>query len=732
MSVTSGEEARLLARWGRWLARHALAVVAVWLVAILLAFGAALGVFGAPGLFSRVHSGDVTAAGENQAGQEVLGEAGERGFRTYTLLLHGVDIEDRAIAWRAAAAARQLRRIAHVEAATNPAVALGGPNSPTGWSMLAQGGPQPGFATVVTFEPGLTREEQARARAAVDDVFDELVAGTGATGSERGGVRGLVDGIIDQVKKDGQRGEGIALPVSFVVMIVVFGGFVAAGIPLLGAIASIAAALATLLGLSYLFELDATVINVVTVLGLGLSIDYGLLVVSRFREELRAVKPVAASDLTREQVVVAAGATLHRAGRTVVFSALTVAISLLGLSVFDITFIRAVSAAGVAIVLLAMSVALSLIPALCALSARRLLRKGTEVAADVGVFSRLAGVVQRIPWIVITVVTVVLVLLALPTLQMRMTSSAAAMLPRGAPERSFFETLGRHYPALAGPELMVVTRAPVDEVKAWSTTLAARPGVGSVLPPTEREDGVVVLGITTADGPTGQAARQVAAGLRADRPPFEAWTVGQASALEDYLDAVRRQAPFAIGFVVLATLVLLFLMTGSIVIPLKALVMNVLSLGATLGIVVWIFQKGNLAGVLDFAPVGAIENTIPVLLLAFGFGLSMDYEVFLLSRIVELHQQGLDTRAAVTLGLQRSGRIVTSAALLMVIVFAGFAAAQLLTMKEMGVALVVAVALDATIVRMLLVPATMSVLGQANWWAPAPLRRFHERWGVTE
>ncbi|MEI2777855.1 MAG: MMPL family transporter [Tetrasphaera sp.] len=707
-------------------------MVGGWLVAIALAFGAALGLLGTPGLFERVHSGDVSAPGENQTGLEVLGESGARGFRTYTLLLQGVDIEDRAVARAGTAAVRELRRIEHVADAANPVAVRGGPRSPAGWSMLAQGGPQPGFATVVTFDADLTREQQTRAREQVDDVFDDLVTATGATGSERGGVRGLVDGIIDQVKKDGQRGEGIALPVSFLVMIVVFGGLIAAGIPLLGAIASIGAALATLLGLSYLLDLDATVVNVVTVLGLGLCIDYGLLVVSRFREQLRAVHPASGADLAADQIVAATGATLDRAGRTVVFSALTVAISLLGLSVFDIAFIRAVSAAGVAIVLLAMSVALSLIPALCALAARRLLRKATEVAADVGIFSRLAQAVHRIPWVVITVVTVLLVLLALPVLHLRLTSSAEAMLPRGAPERTFFETLGRHYPALAGPELTVVTRAPVEQVTAFADALANRPGVGSVLPPVERADGVVILGISTSDGPTGRAARQVAAGLRADRPPFEAWTVGQASALEDYLATVREGAPLAIGFVVLATLVLLFLMTGSIVIPVKALVMNVLSLGATLGIVVFIFQKGNFAGILDFSPVGAIENTIPVLLLAFGFGLSMDYEVFLLSRIVELHEQGHDTQSAVTLGLQRSGRIITSAALLMMIVFAGFAAAQLLTMKEMGVALVVAVALDATIVRMLLVPATMSVLGQANWWAPGPLRRFHERWGVRE
>ena len=197
-------------------------------------------------------------------------------------------------------------------------------------------------------------------------------------------------------------------------------------------------------------------------------------------------------------------------------------------------------------------------------------------------------------------------------------------------------------------------------------------------------------------------------------------------------DSLRERAPYAFALVALATLVLLFLMTGSVVIPVKALLMNVVSLGASLGVVVWVFQQGHLEGVLGFDSVGAIESTIPLLVLAFGFGLSMDYEVFLLSRIVELHERGVDNDRAVIAGLQRSGRIITSAALLVVIVFSGFVAGRLLVIKETGVGLAVAVLLDATLVRMLLVPATMKLLGSWNWWAPATLRRWHARFGITE
>jgi RND superfamily putative drug exporter len=256
--------------------------------------------------------------------------------------------------------------------------------------------------------------------------------------------------------------------------------------------------------------------------------------------------------------------------------------------------------------------------------------------------------------------------------------------------------------------------------------------VQSVDPVNHLDNGVSTVGFQTGDNGTGEGSRALVDSLRTDRAPFDAKVVGQASGIVDFRATVAERALWAIGLVVLATLVLLFLMTGSVVIPVKALVMNVLSLGAALGVTVWIFEDGHLENLLRFASAGAVENTIPLLVLAFGFGLSMDYEVFLLSRIVELHEQGHDTREAVTLGLQRSGRIITSAALLMVIVFAGFAAGDLLVMKEMGTALVLAIIIDATLVRMLLVPATMSVLGSVNWWAPAPLRRLHERWGITE
>ena len=221
--------------------------------------------------------------------------------------------------------------------------------------------------------------------------------------------------------------------------------------------------------------------------------------------------------------------------------------------------------------------------------------------------------------------------------------------------------------------------------------------------------------------------------LREHRPLYQSWVTGQAAGLIDFTASLAARAPYAAALIVIGTFVLLFLMTGSVVIPTKALLLNVLSLGASLGVATWIFQEGHLQGLLGFTSTGALESMIPPLALTFGFGLSMDYELFLISRIAELyHHNGHDNDRAVELGLQRSGRIITSAALLVVIVFAGFIAGKMLVIKQMGVALTVAVLLDATIVRMLLVPATMSILGRWNWWAPAPLRRWHALHGIEE
>lgn len=724
----------LLRRWGRFVARHARWVLAFWVAFIGLGFGVALGAFGTPSVFDRLHSGAITTPGEAQTGLDILTEAGGSGFNTYTLTVEGVDLASPQVAKAGAEAVRTISAIPHVKSAVNPFVIPTGPTSPQALAFVKDGQlSSGGYATTVTYSQGTTKEQEAAAQKDVDAAFDTLVRDSGASSSGRGGVKTLVDAVISQVRTDLKTGEGIALPISFLVMVLVFGGFVAAGLPLIGAIASIAGALASLLGFSYFLDLDASVVNVITVLGLGLCIDYGLLMVSRFREELTAAQPeVRSRTVTPEVIQAATEHAMDRAGRTVIFSGVTVALSLGGLLVFSTPFVRAIGAAGVSIVVVALAVGLSLVPALCVLAGRNLARKAPRQANDSGIFATLAQWVHRRPWLVIVGVSALLIAAALPTFSMRLTSSGAELLPTTNAQRQFFQALRADYPKLGGSDVAIVTKAPLSEVQAFVATAAKIPGVQSVDPPREVGSGVVTLSLHTGDGGLGDDSRAVVEHLHTERTPFESWTIGQAAGLSDFTSSVVARAPLAIGLVALATLVLLFLMTGSVVIPLKALAMNVVSLGACLGIVVWIFQEGHLEGLLDYSSVGAVEHTIPLLVLAFGFGLSMDYEVFLLSRIVELHEQGVHTTRAVTLGLQRSGRIITSAAILMIIVFSGFSAGKMLTIKEMGLALCIAIAVDATLVRMLLVPATMSVLGKANWWAPAPLKRLHARWGITE
>jgi RND superfamily putative drug exporter len=311
-----------------------------------------------------------------------------------------------------------------------------------------------------------------------------------------------------------------------------------------------------------------------------------------------------------------------------------------------------------------------------------------------------------------------------------------------------FDQIGARFPAANAPAVTVVSRLPAATLQQWATTaeVAAIPGVTSIDPVRVQENagqrvsvlGVRVAGSRTVGGltvpdATSDQARSVARTLQARKAATDPiWVTGQAAFVNDFLDDVRARAPLAAGVVVIATFVLLFLLTGSVLVPVKALVLVVVSLGASFGVLVRGFQEGGLERVLSFDRTGGIETAIPVIIVALGFGLSMDYEVFLLSRIKELRDDGLPNDQAVAAGLQRTGRIITSAALVIVVVFLGFAAGELLVIKETGIGLAVTVAIDATLVRLVLVPATMTVLGEWNWWAPAPLRRLHRRLGISE
>jgi putative drug exporter of the RND superfamily len=525
-------------------------------------------------------------------------------------------------------------------------------------------------------------------------------------------------------RRDLERGETLALPVMLVLLLLVFRGLLAALTPLVVAAVAVAGALLILLGVSHLTDISAYSVNVVTMLGLGLAVDYSLLVVSRFREERAA-----GLDLPE-----AIERTLATAGRTVTFSGLTVAASLCGLLAFAEPFLRSLAWGGIGVVLVAMVAAVTLVPALLGLWGRRIRPGAAATRADHGLFYRLSRLVQQAAPAIVVLVAALLVVLALPFRHARLENSGLESLPRSSEARQLFDTVqDRFSGGGTDPVVVVLEAAPGDPAVAdHLRRVAALPGVARAEPRPRTPPTVTVLDVTP-DGPSqGPIATRLVERIRALERPAAGGVTGPAAFLVDYRDSLTGRLPYTLGLIGLATFVLLFLMTGSVVVPAKAIVMNVLSLGASFGALVWAFQEGQLSGLLGFDPPGMVDISIPVLIFVFAFGLSMDYEVFLLSRIKEAWDQTGDNDRAVALGLQRTGRIVTSAAALIVVVFCGFAAGELLTIKEVGLGMAIAVVLDATVVRMLLVPATMKLMGRWNWWAPPALRRFHDRHGLGE
>jgi RND superfamily putative drug exporter len=746
---------------GRVIARHARWFLVAWFLITAVGFAAVGGVFGNEPLFDRLKADEGLAVpGEAQTGMDLRAAVRTAG-PTVQLLLDHVDPADSRVRASVLQAASEVSRVPHVLGVQHPYADQNGRPLPA-QALAAALARSPlvsidrrAVLVVVQIEGGLGKAAQKAAVGTADsrltqvatELSRELPGSTGLVG----GTQALIEEIQGHVKSDLKVGEAVALPLSLVVMVLVFGGLLAAGLPIAGAIVSIAGGLLSLLGFSHLMDLSSTVPSVVSVMGLGLCIDYGLLLVSRYREELRRLHDSGEDSPSQQALDGALERTLGTAGRTVAFSAVTVAISVSGLMFFQATFLRAVGAAGVSVVVVALLVALTMVPAMLAVSGDRLIRPGIthriwglrrfarrmgDVAPEDGAFSRLARAMQRRAALVVVVVAAFLLAAGTPVLTMRLVSSGFKLLPTSSTQRQLFEAVLDRFPAVNDAPVQVVTKASTAQLAAWGKDVVpGLPGVGSVDAVRELgtgENRVAVLGIRSVADQRGPEAEQLARTVAAHRPGFSVWVSGIAAENAEFLDSIRGRAPLAGALVVLVTFVLLFLMTGSILVPLKALVMNIVSLGASFGVLVWVFQQGHLESVLHFSSAGGIDTAIPAIVLAFAFGLSMDYEVFLLSRIKELRDVGASNDEAVVTGLQRSGRIITSAALIVVIVFAGFAAGQLLVIKQMGVALAVAVAVDATLVRMLLVPATMTLLGEWNWWAPGPLRRLYERFGVRE
>ena len=539
--------------------------------------------------------------------------------------------------------------------------------------------------------------------------------------------------INEQVSADIERAELFALPLILLLSLLFFRGLVAAALPPLVGGMAIVLTFAALRGASELGSISVFALNLVTGLGLGLAIDYALFIVSRYREELAARGP--GPEALR--------ATLATAGRTVLYSGLTVAAALASLLVFPQRFLYSMGIGGMLVALLAVTVALVVLPAVLALlgprvnalSPRRLQRAAArEARADAnGRWARLARWVMRRPGRVALVTTLLLVTVGLPFAGIQFGQADAEVLPRDAAARQVSDVVRADFAGgVEEPVQLAVRAAPGPEAERIARAARGVDGVATVSASRPAGPGLTQLTAIIPADPQSDAATRTVQELRALDAGPETLVTGGAARFADLQDSLAGHLPIAAAIIVGGTVLLLFLMTGSVVLPVKALVLNVLTLSATFGVLVLVFQDGRLEGLLDFTSQGAIEITQPVLLFAVVFGLSTDYGVFLLARIKEARDRGAGDREAVAIGLERTGRIVTAAALLFAVAIGAFVTSEIIFIKQLGFGTAIAVLIDATIVRALLVPSLMALLGRRNWWAPLPLRRLHARVGLRE
>jgi putative drug exporter of the RND superfamily len=563
---------------------------------------------------------------------------------------------------------------------------------------------------------------------------------------------------IEQIsQRDLRRAEMISFPFALIALLLVFGSVVAAGVPVAVGGASVAVTLALLFGLAHLTDMSIFVLNMATMLGLGLGIDYSLFMTSRFREELR-----------NQPVPDAVAATVATAGRAVFFSGLTVLIGLLGLMTFDIMMLRSLGIGGAVVVGISVLAAVTLLPAILGIVGPRIelfsvpwprrLRFGS---AGSGFWARLAAWVMAHPVGVFVPVLGVLLLLGSPFLHVRFSSPDASILPADAPSRRGYDLLRTEYGQGQMDPILVATRTPgdvltqdgLDRLYDFTRAIDADPRVARVdsivnvdpritreqyyalyaypdragdlyvtqaLPQLARGNTTLVQ-VYSKYSPIGPESKDLVSAIRLMAPSYGLSVLVDGGAAE-VLDVVSRlygEFPRAILLIVLTTYLVLFALFRSAVLPLKAIVMNTLSILASYGALVFVFQEGHFSQLLGFTPLGFVEASLPIVMFCMLFGLSMDYEVFLLTRVQEAYYRTGDNARSVAEGLERSGRIITSAALIIVVVSLSFVAADIVLIKALGLGVALAIFLDATIVRALLVPATMRLLGEWNWWAPA-------------
>ncbi|MDQ3065506.1 MAG: MMPL family transporter [bacterium] len=563
---------------------------------------------------------------------------------------------------------------------------------------------------------------------------------------EVGGAAEINRQLNEQIEKDLQKAELIALPITLLILLFVFRSVVAAFLPILIGVFAIFGSLFVLAIMQLFTDVNVYALNLTTMLGLGLAIDYSLFIVSRFREQL--AKGESLDDALTH--------TLQHAGHTVLYSALTVAVSLAALIVFPQTFLRSFAFAGVAVSIVSAIGAIFLLPAILRLLGHNINkgRIGRAVQYEQGsrFWHNVASYVMRKPVPVATAAIIWLIVLGLPFLDINLGRSDERSLPASNSVRAVHDQLRNNFVSNETSAVQVVStgavNSPAADIDSYAKSLSQLNGVeyvrtsagtyamGAAVAPSGATQQMTEAGMWLTVVPNiesnSRAGERLVQDIRNTDAPFETYVGGSAAILTDLKQSIVDRLPYALLWIGTATFVLLFLMFGSLLVPLKALIINTLSVSAVFGILVWIFQYGNLAGFLGFTPTGSIEATMPILIFCVAFGLSMDYEVFLLSRIKEHHDKTGNNTESVAHGLEMTGGIVTAAALTISVVFLAFATSQVTVIKLIGLGLAIAVLLDAFIIRGTLVPAFMRLAGDANWWAPKFLRPVARRFNLHD
>lgn len=708
-----------------------------WVLGVFAVLAVVLGALGAT-LFERVEGGGYTDPGsESSRALEVLREEfGQTPPNLLLLVQTESSVEDPE---STAAATALVANLQEREGVTDVA-SYWTTHQPALRSVDGKQG------LIVASVLGSEREIDERVAA----IAGELSGTQGTLQVRAGGFAMLMHETVEQGKRDIAKGEAIAFPLTLIALLFVFGGLVAASLPLLIAFLTVLTTMGALWVLTLFTPLSVSATNVATLLGLGLAIDYSLLIVNRYRDELSEGRTPAGAVAT----------TLRTAGRTVVFSALTVAVALAGLLFFPLLAIRSMGYAGILVAALAATVSLTVLPATLLLLGTRIDKgqlgwwflRAPRPAPGEGAWHKLATAVMRKPIPIGLAVTALLLILGAPFLGVQLGFPDERSLPESMPSRQVTEIVHADFSesdqnplvavlpesaySAAGLDAIARQLSDLAHVRRVDTATGSYAQGGLLAGPTVanarfRADRAVYLSIvpTTTES---AALSELVGQVRAVETPSELLVGGVPAANVDSIAAIEDALPWALGFVVILMLIVLFALTGSVVLPVLAVVLSALSLTATFGALVWIFQDGHLSGLLGFTVTGDLAATVPVMLFAAAFGLAMDYQVFLLSRIREEYDRTGKNDTAVALGLERVGRIVTAAAILISVVFLGFLASDITFMKAFGIGLPLAVIVDATLVRGFLLPAAMKVLGEANWYAPEFLRRLHDRWGLDE